>query len=458
MAAEKAQLQFVKNDIIRVNLPFIEDSPVTYLTAAASATDTSLTVKDNKGFAQNNYTVIENVGVGQAEIKRITAAVTAGTALTVAALTFSHGNGAKLALIRYDQVELYGSSSASDSAPTLIGSAEGLNVQLGYNEIKATTTYVYYYARYKDSNAGTYSQYSDSVAAAGLGNQSRAEIKTEFLSIYGERIDDLITEDWLNRSVNRWQRELSKRKKTWSVLRAISLTNLVQDQQGYTLPSDIQTDDAVDAIVSVKIADQQETTYIDQGGFLNLTADHVGTVLDAAIGLADTSFTLEDSSDFAAPTSGTASIYIQGDAITYTTNTKSTGVLSGGAAVTATHSTDDEVWQTYTSGQPTHYTIDNGKIRLYPIPNSTWAGKNLHIAYWKKFVDLDDDSDSTLFLYPENCYLYLSYQISIRRSLSLNEQQARKLEWQADLENLVAEDPDFRDIKIQPRDIYKPRY
>lgn len=459
MSAERPSILQIKNDVIQIALPYVAGTEETYLTADAAAGATSFTVKDNVGLAQNEYLIFGAIGTEQAEVKRITGAVSAGSALTVAATTFAHPAGTKVTRIRYDQVELYRSTSASDAAPTLTGSATALDVTLGYNEILASTTSTYYYARYKDSNAGTYSSYSDAAIATGLSSQSRAEIKKEFLSIYNERVDDLITDDWLNRAINRWQRELEKRKKQWSFLRAsTNLTTLVQDQQGYTLPTDMKDLDTRSAIISVKIKDEPELTYVDQRIFLSLTSNYIGTTLAANIALVDTSFTLTSSKDFAAPSSGTASIYIQGDTITYTTNTKSTNVLSGGAAVTATHTSGDEVWQVYTSGQPTRYTIDNGKVKLYPIPNSSWANTNLYVEYWKKFADLVDDSDETLCIWPENCYRFLDWQLSIRRKLPLNDQQFREAEWKGDLEHLASDDADSRDVRFDVHNMYQSIY
>lgn len=521
MSAERPNLKWVQNDIVRIALPFLEGTEETYLTAEVAATGTDLTIKDNTDRSQHDYLIVGAVGAEQTEIVRITAAVTAGTSLTVTACTFAHPVGTPVKLIRYNQVAIYGSSSATDTSPTLIGSAEGLDVQNGFNEIKASTTYDYYYARYYNVQTTTYSSYSDSVAAGGLTAKARGEIKLEFLSIYNEQIDDLITDDWLNRGINRWQRELSKRRKYWNVLKDTSIQDLTEDKQGYTLPTNIQ-DYSKDSIVSVKVGDEAELGFIDNKVFVSLTSDHIGTLVKTAASVGGTSLVLDDSSDF---TQQSGHCYCKGVKIGYTLNTESTGTLSGittcvaitafadagsgyttvtaaghglhngdtayigstrnydgsytvsgvagnnfnilktfvandatggvsevDDAITETLSVGDEVWETRTTGQPTSFTIDpeTYKIKLYPIPDSTWDLKNLVIEYWKKFSDLSDDSDETLFSYPENCYSYLHWQVAIRRRLDLQEQLARRAIWKDDLENLVVDDPNVRDINIKP--------
>lgn len=458
MAAERPSVQSVKADVIEIALPYLQGAVNTRVTASISAGGTAMTVADNTDFAQNDYVIIGQIGQETTEIKRITGAVAAGTALTVAAVTFPHPEGTKVTRIRYDQLEVYGSSSSSDSSPTIIGSAESIDVSNGRNEIKLGTLYTYYYSRYKNSNASTFSSYSDAAIATGLTSQTRGEIKREFLSMYNEKIGDLVTDDWLNRTINRWQRVLTKRKNTWTWTRTSGLLTTVQDQQGYTLPTDLQDKKSRDAFLSVKFSDGPELNYMDQQVFLKTTYDHIGTTLAANIGLADTSFTLTSSKDFSAPSSGTATINVQGDAMTYTTNTKSTNVLSGGAAVTATHTSGDEVWQTYTTGQPTYYTIDNGKLKVYPIPDSVYANKNIHLEYRKKFDDLADDTDETACIYPENCYAYLYWQLGVLRKLPLNEQVLRMQSFTTDLENMVAEEPDDRTVRIEPRNLYRRQY
>jgi hypothetical protein len=529
MAAEKPNIKSVLNDIIEVALPNIEGNPTTYLTEEVAATGTSQTFADNSGFTNGDYIMLDEIGGETTEIVKINGAITYGTAVTTTACTFAHGRNTKVTLIRYNQVAIYGSTSASDAAPIIIGVAVNLDVAHGFNVMKASTTYDYYYAKYYNVGATTYSTLSDSVASTGLPSYARGELKKEFLSIYNEQIDDLITDDWLNRAINRWQREISKRRKYWSILKAVQITDLQEDTQGYDLPTDIQ-DGSRDSIISVKIYNDIELTNIDAKVFINLTYDHVGTLVDTAAAVGGTSLVLDDSSDF---TQQNGTVYCKGVKIGYTLNTESTGTLSGittcvaitafadagsgyttvtaaghglhngdtayigstrnydgsypvsgvagndfnilktfvaddatGAVseyddvITETLSVGDEVWQTRTTGQPTRYLIDTEtyKTKLYPIPDSTFDGRNLVIEYWKKFEDLVTDADEVIFNQPDNLFLYLNYQLGIRRRLAADEVLTRKAEWKDDLENIVVADPDYKEIRIQVRNLYTNPY
>jgi len=452
MSTQTPSIKSVLDDVVEIALPSIEGNPSTHLTAPIAALGTSQTFADNSGLTDGDYLILGDTGGETTEIVKINAVVVYGTAVTTSACVFPHGYGTKVTLIRFNQVAIYGSDTADDIAPTLIDTIN-IDVAHGFNVIKVSTAYDYYYARYYHEETTTYSPYSDPVASSGLTPNSRGEIKKEFLSMFNEQIDDLITDDWLNRSINRWQRELSKRRKYWSVLIGTEVTDMVEDQEAYDLPSDIQ-DKSRDSIISVKAYNQPILTKIDQTIYNTLTYDSIGSGLATAIGLADVTVDVDDASDF----TDAGSIHIEGDSIAYTGITANQ--LTGVTGITATHVVGLEVWHISNKGQPVKFLVDTEtyQIKLWPIPNSNYDGRNLYVEYWRKFVDLINDADTTLFNWPEDCYLYLNWQLAIRRKLSTDEILTRKAEWINDLENLVVSDPDYKEIRIGPRDIYTNPY
>lgn len=451
MALQTPDIRSVKNNIVEVALPYIADAPNTYLTAEVAAGGTSQTFADNSGLANGDYLILDEGETS--EIVKINGAVAYGTAVTTTACVFPHGYGTKVTLIRYNQVALYGHSTATSASPTPIGSAVDLDVAHGFNVMVATSTYDYYYVRYYNVGTTTYSEYSTAVAATGLSSYARGELKKEFLSIYNEQIDDLITDDWLNRAINRWQRKLSERRKYWNVLKTSQTTDLVEDQQAYSMPTDIQ-DFSKDSTISVKIYNQPVLDPVDREVFQNLTYDNIGTTVATAIGLADITVVLADASDL--PDEG--SIHVEGDTIDYTS--KSSNTLSGVTGITATHAVGKEVWTTYNKGQPTKYLIDpeSKVIKLNPMPDTSYAGRNMIIEYWQKFEDLATDASETLFTQTDNLFLFLNHELAIRRRLSADEILARKAEWRDDLENLVVADPEYKSISIGPRNLYSRIY
>jgi hypothetical protein len=265
----------------------------------------------------------------------------------------------------------------------------------------------------------------------------------------------LVTDDWLNRAINRWQREVVTRRTRWSALYKSAIIDAQQDKQSYDLPSDISSGgEGEDVIASCKYYNQAPMDYRDHDVFLNQTDYYIGSTLAADVALIDVTITLTDSSDF--PDSGT--IYINGDSIDYTGNTRSTGTLTGVTGITAIHSTGEEVWQTYNHGAPIMFTARGKKLLIDPIPGSAEDGHNIYIDYWATYTDLSDDQDETVFEFPENCYLYLNWQVALRRKLPLKDQQDRHVIWQDDLDSRVASDPDIQDVCIQPVNYYSNPY
>lgn len=462
MALELSQIIYTANKTVYIEPPAKTDI-LTYLSnLQVSAGATSLTVLDTTGFAQNNYIVVGQPGMEQTEIVQITGAVSAGTALTTSALVFSHPIDTPVYLIRYNQIQLYGSTIATDTNPTAIGSAVNIDIENNQTVIVPATEYAYYYAKYYNSQSSTYSTLSSSALAGGLPATSRAELRNVYRVIYNEPVSDLVKDSDLNVGINSWQRELWKRYRFWSFLRVTDKSNkLVQDQRGYTLPTAIADPNTNQAIVSVKISKYPELKYLDDEAFVGLTYDNIGDIASATANIGASTLTLSDSSDFTVTSASTptGSFHVAGLTYTYTTNTVATGVLSGISPVlSAQILAGAEIWQTYTFGNPQYWTVNSGSLILYPVPSSTVAGATLIIQYWKKFVDLSNDSDSTAFPFVENCHLYLDWVTSKRKKLDIKEQEERFTKWQTDLQQLISSDADFRDVYIQPTNLYRSYY
>ena len=146
MAYSFPKLEQVKDNVIRIHHPETVE-PSTYLTASVAASGTALTVENNARFAQYDLLLFEGFGVERAEIGQISAAVTAGTALTVDATVFAHGINTKISNILFDQVEISGAATATGSKTSI--ATVNLNVDDGYTDyIVSGTTYAFYFARF----------------------------------------------------------------------------------------------------------------------------------------------------------------------------------------------------------------------------------------------------------------------------------------------------------------------
>src|SRR3990167_9009398 len=114
-----------------------------------------------------------------------------------------------------------------------------------------------------------------------------------------------------------------------------------------------------------------------------------------------TTLDIVNSYDFDA--TGSVNVYTANavDVITYAGITRSTtvGVLStiaasGAGSIAVAHAVGINVWQGEVNGQPRYFNVRSGRIRIYPIPDSTWINKNVYMDYNEEATAVDSESDT----------------------------------------------------------------
>lgn len=157
----------------------------TELTADASAgSSVALTVKNNNGMANNTFVVVGREGAEGAELCKINASVTAGTAIQVATLVLAHKKGEPVTVYRYDKRKFYGCATSdgtfveltSDGSPVAIQVDDPTGAQLEYSG----STYTYFKATYY--NSVTAAETSIEEARSVLADES-----ARYATIYGIR-------------------------------------------------------------------------------------------------------------------------------------------------------------------------------------------------------------------------------------------------------------------------------
>src|SRR3990167_6676814 len=126
--------------------------PKTIMTATIAAAGTTITVKSNLGFAQNDFVLIGNIGDEKAEIKQITAAVTAGTSLTIAAATFDQDIDTQITKIDFNQVRFNRGTTTVAADSTALAAAQAIDPSEIYSYYEdATNTTGYGFVRFYDA-------------------------------------------------------------------------------------------------------------------------------------------------------------------------------------------------------------------------------------------------------------------------------------------------------------------
>jgi len=184
--------------IIRVNHPDIAGNQTTYISSAASATDTTLTVQNITGFSVGEYIVVGKLGEEKTELVRIHASTApSGSTITLAsALTFDHSVNTPITYIAFNQCAVYSASTETGSY-TIVGSATDLSVDEAFTEVNDSsgTTSTWYKTRYYNSSTSTWSSYSDEVSGTGYTEDSLSKIIEKANAICNDKDNRILTED-----------------------------------------------------------------------------------------------------------------------------------------------------------------------------------------------------------------------------------------------------------------------
>lgn len=218
----------------------VENQPTTFLTASVAATGTTLTVANNGGFANNDYLLIGRIGEEKTEIKRIGGAVSAGTSITVAAVTFAHDEDTPITKIDFDQVRFYRGTGTTGSDSTALAAAQSIDPTLTFNFYNDTTnTSGYGFVRFYNSTTAGYSAYSDAIPYTGYTDKMLRRIRKKVRRLINE-VDELnsyVTNDEIDEEINLAQREIAH-DRLWSFYEKTKSFSSVANQYEYSLASD----------------------------------------------------------------------------------------------------------------------------------------------------------------------------------------------------------------------------
>lgn len=158
----------------------------TYLTSDVSADATSSTVKSYVGFSSSDYVLFGNFGEESSEIVLLTS-VTADTTLGhTTGPIFAHSKDTPVSEIRWNQIEIQYSTSENGTFSTLATVSISADKPItSYDDANAPTSRWYKW-RYKNSNAGTYSDLSDAIQATGWPSNSLGGMIEDILEEVGD--------------------------------------------------------------------------------------------------------------------------------------------------------------------------------------------------------------------------------------------------------------------------------
>jgi hypothetical protein len=412
MAYEKPKIEFIRDNVVRVLHP-VPVGPVTHLTASVAATGTALTVRNNMGFANGDLILYEGYGNESAEIKKVNAAVTAGTSLTSTAVTFAHSIDCSLVKVLWNRMEISGAATPTGSKTSI--ATVDMDVSANHTDYIVTgTTYPYYFVRYYNSIDDTYSSYSDYLASTDYAPNTVGYVVSAAFENLNEPVSDKYPVRWLLEQVYQCELDVLRSKQHWSSMVELDYDagDLATGDSRFALPSDIDETQGRKAILSVRIGNRTNMEYIDNADFNSLMEDVARTTLASTAAVGAVTLVLTDSGDF--DDSGTVSI--GGTDYAYTANDRSTNTLSGLTALTAQVDAGKDVWQNIDSGEPRRYAVIDGYVYFDCPVDSEWNGRNIYIDYFRHATRYMSYGD-TLALNDVGLYIHwLEAQIKRRKS------------------------------------------
>ena len=409
----------INNNIHTLNDFIIYGRPKSFLNSSVDSGSSTITVFSIKGFSEGNYYVlIGEISSGNAELIKIHASTApSGNTITLASNTAnSHDANEPVYFCNFNQIEFSRAVTATGDKSVLATNA--IDPTKKYTVYcDATNTSGYAFARFKNSDASTYSSYSASAPYANAAFNTIEYIINETMTEIGTEFTDKLTPTRCINFINEGLRDIRRYKNKISWAQSFNAV-LGQTEQGafrFDAPSDIYDKYSFKAIEAIRLGGEQNLIKTDPNYFFNVVLEDVHfTQVRTAASAGDTTLEIDNSYDFA----DDGSVTVGTQTLTYTgvTRSETAGVLtgipaSGTGAITSSISEDDFVFQDETSSEPKYWTMFNGYIYIYPLPSSSWDNFNVNIDYYKTITAVDDLADTIDYIQYDLIKNWLKWKI-----------------------------------------------
>lgn len=380
------------------NKSLFENAPKTFISSAATAGGSTITVENIQAITTNAILCIEDVGNDNAEIIHTHASTApSGSTVTLASnLKFTHNIGTSVYVIEYDNIEL-------SNAVTITGTKNVISTSAidptSVDTIIKDSTYGsgYYFVRYKNTISSAFSSYSDPVPYVGWSEMQVARVIEYALQRNAqEDFSKNVNFDFCIQEINACLKIIRGQLTKWHSLQTFDYSLGTPQRGEYVFPLPLDAwKYSYKSVLSVHLAGGDNLTYRDKKEFDSLMYNTYHSNTNGTASIGDTTLTLDNVSDF--PTSG--NVFIKGAIISYTGVDTSlnqlTGIPASGDGSIATAIADGvDVWSgLYREGIVQIYTVYDGNLYFWPMCDATYAGKNLYLNYWKEAPSVDSAAD-----------------------------------------------------------------
>ena len=156
--------------------------------------------------AANDFLVIGLPGSEKTEIRKIQS-ISGNTITLTANLSNSHGENTNIAIIEYDQIELYKSTTENGTYALVSGTLVNLAIDEEYTELEDTGAISsdYFKIRYYNTHSASYSGYSDSISFGGFDRYALSSIIDHALQLADDLKEKIVTRRMITEWINQWK-------------------------------------------------------------------------------------------------------------------------------------------------------------------------------------------------------------------------------------------------------------
>ena len=412
------------------NVPVVKEKKFTFVTTDAVAGATSVGIQSTIGFnslttSSGQIICLGELGQEKTEIIRTSnATAPGGTSITLnSGLRFDHPQDTKVYVIDWNRFEVQHATTVTGSKTTLEAYPSYIQpdqFESIYRDIQKTAGF--YFIRFNETIENTNSDWSDAVPFGGYADNTVLAIKQRALNSLGEKISDLVSNEFLDEALWEGRREYhqSPGKRPFRRKFNADIGNITTGMYRVDLPSDTERPFTAENVYGVRVGPNPNMGYYDKKDW-DKDYEYIShSTLATAYAVGDQDLYLADVRDL----SDSGSVQVEDDTIGYSAKGISGGTLRISSNGAASHVVSSDVWQGSAFGLPRNFTVfgnPGGSAYIYfscPVATA-YASMNIYADYYRTVVDKNSDADELDEPNYDIYVPYLSYRMKKRRQPDL---------------------------------------
>jgi hypothetical protein len=225
---------------ISIRNPSVSENIKTLLSEDYSS-GTNLNVDSSTSYVSGQYILVGELGGEKSEVTSLTATPPTDSSMTVTSLKFPHPKGTPVYYIKWDKYYLqYQTSSvgAWTAYPSMPLDLKYDSLSTEYRDPAATSTYQWKY-RYYSSEAGVYSDYSDTISASGWAKNSVGYMVRSVRKIANDPESRTVSDTEIIRFLNAAQDTIyTLYDRWWFLFKTGDPIDTIASTKQYSLPED----------------------------------------------------------------------------------------------------------------------------------------------------------------------------------------------------------------------------